>query len=1401
MLVDYQSPRLSSTQQSVFLSLGLYLFCWQTITPRGYHLSSSQCFYHQVYTSSVGRLLDLGGIIRPVVSVSITRFIPLLLVDYQSSRVSSVQQSVFLSLGRYLFFWQTISPRGYHPPSSQCFYHQVDTSSFGRLLVLEGIIRSVVSDSITRSILLLLVDYQSSRVSSVQQSVFLSLGLYLFRWQTIRPRGYHLSSSQCFYHQVYTSSVGRLLDLEGIICPVVSASITVSIPLLLVDYQTSRVSSVQQSVFLSLGLYLFCWQTIRPRGYHPPSSQCFYHQVDTSSVGRLLILEGIIRPVVSVSITRSIPLLLVDYQSPRVSSAQQSVFLSLGLYFFCWQTISTRGYHRPIVSVSITRSIPLLLVVYWTSRVSSAQQSVFLSIGRYLFCWQTISPRGYHPSSSQCFYHQVYTSSVGRLLDLEGIICPVVSASITVSIPLLLVDYQTSRVSSVQQSVILSLGLYLFCWQTIRPRGYHPPSSQCFYHQVDTSSVGRLLVLEGIIRPVVSVSITRSIPLLLVDYQSPRVSSAQQSVFLSLGLYFFCWQTISTRGYHRPIVSVSITRLIPLLLVVYQTSRVSSAQQSVFLSIGRYLFCWQTISPRGYHPSSSQCFYHQVDTSSVGRLLVLEGIIRPVVSFSITRSIPLLLVDYQTSRVSSAQQSVFLSLCLYLFCWQTIRARGYHPPSSQCFYHQVYTSSVGRLLDLEGIICPVVSVSITRSILLLLVDYQTSRVSSVQQSVFLSLGLYFFCWQTIRPRGYHLPSSQCFYHCVDTSSVGRLLVLEGIIRPVVSVSITVSIPLLLVDYQTSRVSSAQQSVFLSLGLYLFCWQTISPRGYHPPSSQCFYHQVDTSSVGRLLVPVGIIRPVVSLSITRFILLLLVDYQSSRVSSPSSQCFYHCVDTSSFGRLLVLEGIIRPVVSVSITRSIPLLLVDYQSSRISSAQQSVILSLGLSFFCWQTISPRGYHLSSSQCFYHQVYTSSVGRLLDLEGIICPVVSVSITRSIPLLLVDYQTSRVSSVQQSVFLSLCRYLFCWQTIRPRGYHLFSSQCFYHQVYTSSVGRLLDLEDIICPVVSVSITRSIPLLLIDYQTSRVSSVQQSVFLSLCLYLFCWQTISPRWYHLSSSQCFYHQVYTSSVGRLLDLEGIICPVVSVSITVSIPLLLVDYQSSRVSSAQQSVFLSLGLYFFCWQTISTRGYHRPIVSVSITRSIPLLLVDYQTSRVSSAQQSVFLSIGRYLFCWQTISLRGYHPSSSQCFYHQVDTSSVGRLLVLEGIIRPVVSFSITRSIPLLLVDYQISRVSSAQQSVFLSLCRYLFCWQTISPRGYHPPSSQCFYHQVDTSSVGRLLVLEGIIRPVVSVSITRFILLLLVDYQSSRVSSAQQSVFLSLGRYLFFWQNISPRGYHPLSSQ
>ena len=524
-------------------------------------------------------------------------------------------------------------------------------------------------------------------------------------------------------------------------------------------------------------------------------------------------------------------------------------------------------------------------------------------------------------------------------------------------------------------------------------------------------------------------------------------------------------------------------------------------------------------------------------------------------------------------------------------------------------------------------------------------------------------------------------------------------------------------------------------VSVSITGYLYWW-TISRRGYHTPSSQCFYHQVDTST-GGLLVLECIIHTVVSVSITGGLLIL------EGIIHPVRQCFYHWVDTST-GGLLVLEGIIHPVVNVSITGSIPLL-VEYQSSSVS-------------------------YTSSCQCFYHWVDTST-GGLLVVEGIIHQVVSVSITRSIPLLVV-YQSSSVSYTQWSVFLSLGRYLYWWN-ISPRGYHTPSSQCFYHCVDTST-GGLLVLEGIIHPVVSVSITVSIPLL-VDYQSSRVSYTQQSVFLSLGPYLYWW-TISPRVYHTPSSQCFYYWVDTST-GGLLVLECIIHPVVSVSITWSIPLL-VDYQSSSVSYTQQSVFLSLGRYLYWW-SISPRGYHtpssqcfyhwvdtstggllvleciiHPVVSVSITGSIPLL-VDYQSSSVSYTKQSVFLSLGRYLYWW-TISPRGYHTPSSQCFYHWVDTYT-GGLLVLEGIIHPVVSVSITGSIPLL-VDYQASSVSYTQQSVFLSLGRYLYWW-TISPRGYHTPSSQCFYHWVDTST-GGLLVLECKKHPVVSVSITGSIPLL-----------------------------------------
>jgi hypothetical protein len=128
-------------------------------------------------------------------------------------------------------------------------------------------------------------------------------------------------------------------------------------------------------------------------------------------------------------------------------------------------------------------------------------------------------------------------------------------------------------------------------------------------------------------------------------------------------------------------------------------------------------------------------------------------------------------------------------------------------------------------------------------------------------SVLLPLDRHLCCW-TVSHREYHPSSCQCYYHWIDTSAVG-LLVTESIIRPVVSVTTTVSTPLL-VDYYSQRVSTVQLSVFLSRGRHL-CWWTISHREYQPSCCQCYYHWIYTSA-GGLLVTESMIPPVVSVSI-------------------------------------------------------------------------------------------------------------------------------------------------------------------------------------------------------------------------------------------------------------------------------------------------------------------------------------------------------------------------------------------------------------------------------------------------------------------------------------------------------------------------------------------------------
>ena len=77
----------------------------------------------------------------------------------------------------------------------------------------------------------------------------------------------------------------------------------------------------------------------------------------------------------------------------------------------------------------------------------------------------------------------------------------------------------------------------------------------------------------------------------------------------------------------------------------------------------------------------------------------------------------------------------------------------------------------------------------------------------------------------------------------------------------------------------------------------------------------YYHWVDTS-IGGLLVPEGIISPVVKCFyhwVNTSIGGLLV---SEGIISPVVKCFYHWVNTS-IGGLLVSECIISPVVNVSV----------------------------------------------------------------------------------------------------------------------------------------------------------------------------------------------------------------------------------------------------------------------------------------------------------------------------------------------------------------------------------------------------------------------------------------------------------------------------------------------------
>ena len=121
-------------------------------------------------------------------------------------------------------------------------------------------------------------------------------------------------------------------------------------------------------------------------------------------------------------------------------------------------------------------------------------------------------------------------------------------------------------------------------------------------------------------------------------------SPTQPVEYIDVGIPY---QRIKNVLFHTADFPRSAEKCMIFVLIVHRTEKLLAWLTTIyiyfiFIFFLSFFFYYNTISPHGYL-SSSQCFYHWVDTSA-GGLLVLMGIY-PVVSASITGSIPLL-VDY-----------------------------------------------------------------------------------------------------------------------------------------------------------------------------------------------------------------------------------------------------------------------------------------------------------------------------------------------------------------------------------------------------------------------------------------------------------------------------------------------------------------------------------------------------------------------------------------------------------------------------------------------------------------------------------------------------------------------------------------------------------------------------------
>ena len=441
---------------------------------------------------------------------------------------------------------------------------------------------------------------------------------------------------------------------------------------------------------------------------------------------------------------------MVDYYSTKVLSARYHSFtvgrlLHEGIIRPVWQCFSTTWFIRYVGGLLHEGIIRPVWQCFSTDMI-------------YTICWWITTPRRYYPPGMSVSVRTWFIRYVGGLLH-EGIIRPVWQC------------FSTDMI-------------YTICWWTTTPRRYYPPGMSVSVRTWFIRYVGGLLH-EGIIRPV-------------------------WQCFSTDMIYTICWWTTTPRRYYPPGMSVSVRTwfiryvgglllhegiIRPVwvfqyghdlydMLVDYYSTKVLSARYECFSTDMIYTICWSTTTPRRYYPPVMSVSVRTWFIRYVGGLLLHEGIIRPVWVFQYGHDLYDMLVDYYSTKVLSARYECFSTDMIYTICWWTTTPRRYYPPGMSVSVRTWFIRYVGGLLLHEGIICPVWVFQYGHDLYHMLVDYYSMKVLSARYEYFSTDMIYTICWWTTTPRRYYPPGMSVSVRTWFIRYVGRLILHEGIIRPV-----------------------------------------------------------------------------------------------------------------------------------------------------------------------------------------------------------------------------------------------------------------------------------------------------------------------------------------------------------------------------------------------------------------------------------------------------------------------------------------------------------------------------------------------------------------------------------------------------------------------------------------